>query len=284
MTVEEKGLSWIGGINRKWNNLTAKKTPVPKELSSTDDPDDAALGDTATAGFGELAADKPKEATNLRKRGRNLLKMAAKPVDDIEDKETPEQLTERKLVDALKGFAGYAVFLAIFCVVAFSTRSPDDYWANLAMQRLMVTSPFHLDGITHEKTLTDIHFFGQFFSWLRGPFIETIYTPDWGSEPLFLHGYNRIIGPVRLRQLRVQPDSCNVPDVFSDLIDGCWGPCAIAPNRAPPCRSSGRASLVAPARAAPPAGTRSTRTTWSPSARHLTRTSHPPHCCCCSSS
>jgi len=39
------------------------------------------------------------------------------------------------------------------------------------------------------------------------------------GEPLFLHGYNRVIGPARLRQLRVKPGSCAVPAMFADMID-----------------------------------------------------------------
>jgi hypothetical protein len=36
--------------------------------------------------------------------------------------------------------------------------------------------------------------------------------------------YNRIIGPVRLRQLRTKPDTCTVPPMFVHLIDECYAP------------------------------------------------------------
>ena len=38
-------------------------------------------------------------------------------------------------------------------------------------------------------------------------FFERINTPELGSPPRYLHGYNRIIGPVRLRQLCRQRSS-----------------------------------------------------------------------------
>ena len=36
------------------------------------------------------------------------------------------------------------------------------------------------------------------------PFLEAIFVPEPGGEPLFLHGYNRVIGPARLRQVRTR--------------------------------------------------------------------------------
>ena len=115
---------------------------------------DVIAGVSVDAGFGGLAGDVPKlQPTKPRARKRNLMRNAAKAVDeDGNRKLSAEELTERKLIDAIKGFVGYAIFLVIFCVVAFSTRSVDDYWANLAMQKLIVSAPFHIDGITHEKT------------------------------------------------------------------------------------------------------------------------------------
>ena len=43
-------------------------------------------------------------------------------------------------------------------------------------------------------------------------------APELGGDPLFLAGYNRVIGSVRLRQVRVMRDSCTVPEMFEKLI------------------------------------------------------------------
>ena len=84
--------------------------------------------------------------------------------------------------------------------------------------------PFFFGAVTHEKTLHDVHFVGQFFSWLEGPFLERVHTPELGSPERFLHGYSRIIGPVRLRQLRMKPGSCSIPPMFESVVDACYAP------------------------------------------------------------
>ncbi len=61
--------------------------------------------------------------------------------------------------------------------------------------------PHYPTQATHEKTLHDVHFFGQFFAWLDGPFLERVHAAERGSPPGFLYGHNRVIGPVRLRQV-----------------------------------------------------------------------------------
>jgi Ca2+-binding EF-hand superfamily protein len=72
-----------------------------------------------------------------------------------------------------------------------------------------------------------VHFVGQFYSWLEGPFLSRVNTPELGSPPRYLQGYNRIIGPVRLRQLRVMPGTCTIPDMFVGTVDECYAPYAL---------------------------------------------------------
>ena len=162
---------------------------------------------------------KPKKAA--RPARRNFM---AGVVRAAGERASGKKLTEDSLSEAIRGFISYAVFLFIFVVVCFSTRSSDDFWANEGMKNLFVHAAFHFGHVTHEKTLADVRSVPQFFSWLRGPFIDTVYLPELGGEPLYLHGYNRLIGRVRLRQVRVTPGSCEVPEMFATLIDGCWGP------------------------------------------------------------
>ena len=135
------------------------------------------------------------------------------------------------------------------------------------MKQLLVEKRFHFGTLAsgtpaapHEKTLQDVHTHEQFFYWLKAPFLDALFVPEPGGEPLFLHGYNRVIGPARLRQVhmhctriatctayslhciyaapgahaplpaprqvRVAPESCDVPAMFSDMIDSCFAPYA----------------------------------------------------------
>ena len=139
------------------------------------------------------------------------------------------RVTESSLEQAIVAFVRYLVFLILY--VAFSTRSSSDYWANDAMKQLFVEGPSS-GAVTHEKTL-DVHFVGQFFV-AEGPFLERV--PPGSSPERFLHGYSRIIGPVRLRQLRMKPGSCSIPPMFESVVDACYAPYWIARTRRPLAR------------------------------------------------
>ena len=87
-------------------------------------------------------------------------------------------LTEDALYRTIKGTLAYALFVAVFSVVAYSSRSETDYWANRAMKQLFVESPFFFGHVTHEKVLADVHFTPQFFQWLEGPFLERLHSSE----------------------------------------------------------------------------------------------------------
>merc|ERR1719238_409250 len=154
-----------------------------------------------------------------------LVPKALKKLDDDKRNYKTKEINETIVWSTMKGFVGYCLFLLVFTIVAFSTRSASDYWTNEGMRQLFVDGPFFFDeSVTHEKTLHDVHFVPQFFAWLEGPFLERIHTPELGSPPRYLHGYNKIIGPVRLRQLRVRPKTCTIPPMFEGLVDECFAP------------------------------------------------------------
>ena len=181
------------------------------------------------AGAGEeetpAAAGQASEPPEDRRKTRMLVPKALRTLDDDRRAHASRELSETLVWTTIKSFVGYCLFLLVFTIFAFSTRSSSDYWANEGMKQLFVEGPFFFDErVTHEKTLNDVHFVPQFFAWLEGPFLERIHTPELGSPPRYLHGYNRIIGPVRLRQLRMQPGTCTVPPMFNSLIDECYAP------------------------------------------------------------
>ena len=162
-------------------------------------------------------------------RGRNLLKKAVSQVGATTATKTSleEKHSEHKrLLRALRSFIVYLIFLACYLFAVFHTRSVDDFWSNEATRRLFIERPFRSDvnETLHEDTFHDITFLPELHSWLQGRFAELIFSEELGSQMRALHGYNHILGPVRLRQLRVEADSCKVPEAFARLIDGCWAP------------------------------------------------------------
>ena len=193
------------------------KAVVPSDMATEPKPSLSAGG-----------SSKADESKSFAKRKRQLAPNVLKTLGDDARvaKVSGKALTEDALFKTVKETLSYFVFLALFCVVAFTTRSSADFWANRSMNSLFVESSFFFGRVPHEKTLRDVLFVPLFYQWLEGAFFETIYTPETESASRFLNGYNRIIGPVRLRQLRVRPDSCPIPAMFAGTIDTCYAPYA----------------------------------------------------------
>ena len=187
----------------------------------------SSVGDADAGSSSFIGGDETASFVRRRKQ-RNLAPQALKEIEVDQSrahmKVKTKALTEQSLYEVIKSLLAYVAFLLIFLIVAFSTRSSDDFWANEAMKQVFVDGPFFFGGITHEKKLEDVHFTGQFFDWLQGPFLERVSEPELGSPPRHLRGYNRIIGPVRLRQLRVRAGTCAIPAMFKGTIDQCYAP------------------------------------------------------------
>lgn len=188
------------------------------------------------AHHGSLVGGPHNPTESFARRKRQLVPSVLRTLDaDRLGKATKQKhLTVATLAETIRAAIMYAFFLTTFSIVAFSTRSSSDFWANHAMKQLFVDGTFFFGSVTHEKTLHDVHFAPQFFQWLEGPFLEKISVPEIGSPERFVAGYNRIIGPVRLRQLRVQAGSCSIPSMFDGTIDTCYAPYTAAKHETAP--------------------------------------------------
>eukprot|EP00003_Mantamonas_plastica_P001119 TRINITY_DN1081_c0_g1_i1.p1 TRINITY_DN1081_c0_g1~~TRINITY_DN1081_c0_g1_i1.p1 ORF type:complete len:608 (-),score=224.88 TRINITY_DN1081_c0_g1_i1:24-1847(-) len=81
-----------------------------------------------------------------------------------------------------------------------------------------------------KKTFEDIGSMDEFWQWLQGPFQEAVTNDEWyngdkftAAEEGFLYNYNKLIGGIRIRQLRVRDDSCTPSDTFVKTYPKCWG-------------------------------------------------------------
>lgn len=76
----------------------------------------------------------------VRRQKRLLVPQALRTIEDekLAANKKKKELSESDLLVVIKRFLRYAGFLVIFTVVAFSTRSSSDYWANEAMKQLFV--------------------------------------------------------------------------------------------------------------------------------------------------
>jgi hypothetical protein len=115
----------------------------------------------------------------------------------------------------------YIVFLFLFTVQSTRALTEPDYYffaANLKSQFIGVEFlPQH--SPTFGKTFDDITTVEEFYNFLEGPFIYAAFSPNtfdgdsaWnfknGSQDGTVSGYNKVIGAVRITQLRSKPHTC----------------------------------------------------------------------------
>ena len=86
-----------------------------------------------------------------------------------------------------------------------------------------------------EKTFMDISTVEEAFDWMQGPLLEGVYPQEAGTEQRYVMSYNKVVGQLRFRQLRVKQDGCSLStSVYQDgyandgssrqyqLIDYCY--------------------------------------------------------------
>lgn len=112
-------------------------------------------------------------------------------------------------------------------------------WASLVVdvQVSYMTSDTVSNILLHQEgtpgmptTFWDIGTMEDFWGWLNGPFYAGMYPTGWyngwplsGAEEGYMLHYNRLVGPIELRQNRVGFHSCN--------IRRCAGACTYAQTR-----------------------------------------------------
>eukprot|EP00300_Choanocystis_sp_HF-7_P018441 c20039_g2_i2.p1 GENE.c20039_g2_i2~~c20039_g2_i2.p1 ORF type:complete len:1349 (+),score=345.28 c20039_g2_i2:62-4048(+) len=121
-------------------------------------------------------------------------------------------------------FHGVFLTLVIICALNLTVVELDEsqlFFMRQGLQGAVSNDPpFNLfSGIG----LSEVGTTGQFESWLQGSLLAVIYS----SPPRFVLNTNRLLGGVRLRQVRVLAESCSAPDRLGpvsdqDLADVCF--------------------------------------------------------------
>lgn len=84
-------------------------------------------------------------------------------------------------------------------------------------------------GLGGEKNFLQISSIGDAWLFLEGPFLQFVLAEEQDSgRPIapadlhFLNQHNRLGGGVRLRQVRMPPDSCDVPSGYRSVVTRCY--------------------------------------------------------------
>jgi len=123
---------------------------------------------------------------------------------------------------ARKELVSYGIFLFAFMFVVLAWRDTGvNYAMRNALQVNILEEDFPLEAAHFQKNYFDIANGEEFFTYMKLVFVDQIGLADGG----IVAGYNRIIGGIRLRQLRVGDGSCTVPSSYNKYPDlGCYAP------------------------------------------------------------
>ena len=165
----------------------------------------------------------PVAVRRARERERRAMLLARHTLASIRKEK------ERKRHELFVELRGYIAFMMLYTVVLLWRRSVlDAHYLLDALDNIFVGEAF---GDYNEKEYTDIRNFEEFFGWANGPFAEGLLPGELydgteiAKEDKRVMTYNRVVGGVRLRQLRVTPGAgCNVAENVKDSFNPTIGP------------------------------------------------------------
>ncbi|XP_069096617.1 polycystin-2-like protein 1 isoform X2 [Pleurodeles waltl] len=118
----------------------------------------------------------------------------------------------------------YLMFLVDICLLTYGMTSSNTYYYTKVMANLFLETPAD-NGVTFQS----IGSMADFWTFAQGPLLDGLYWTKWynnqsldQSTQSFIYYENLLLGVPRIRQLKVQNNSCVVHTDFRDDISGCY--------------------------------------------------------------
>ncbi|XP_054839936.1 polycystic kidney disease 2-like 1 protein [Eublepharis macularius] len=118
----------------------------------------------------------------------------------------------------------YIVFLVDICLLTYGMTSSNAFYYTKVMSDLFLQSSSD-KGVSFQS----IGSMADFWAYTQGPLLDNLYWTKWyNNESLgqntqsYIYYENLLLGVPRLRQLKVQNNSCAVHDDFKEDISGCY--------------------------------------------------------------
>ncbi|KAJ9467989.1 Polycystin-2 [Diplonema papillatum] len=222
------GLAAAGGSSRaaSANNLSSVQSgrgnllpsPLSSFRSAAKAPDNAAFGDSGAV---SVSSSSSAESMFCEDKVDNVDPDAAPGVNA--DLFTPWQKVRAKKTAKARAFlietVLYGFFILVFCLTTFALRSPWTYWCSENVRRMLSYTEFAAIDTTED-----------FYSYLEGSLLPVVYPSEWYNgrersnyESRFAAVHNRLLGTVRLRQIRVAKNTnCFVSAKFQAFVRDCY--------------------------------------------------------------
>ncbi|KAJ7324463.1 hypothetical protein JRQ81_017483 [Phrynocephalus forsythii] len=118
----------------------------------------------------------------------------------------------------------YIVFLVDICLLTYGMTSSNAYYYTKVMSELFLETASD-SGVSFQT----IGSMADFWTYTQGPLLNSLYWTQWyNNKPLghstqsYIYYENLLLGVPRMRQLKVQNNSCVVHDDFKEDISGCY--------------------------------------------------------------
>ncbi|XP_040218107.1 polycystic kidney disease 2-like 1 protein [Rana temporaria] len=118
----------------------------------------------------------------------------------------------------------YIIFLVDICLLTYGMTSSSTYYYTNVMSNLFLQTSSD-SGVTFQS----INDMNDFWSYTQGPLLDGLYWTKWynnetidNSQHSFIYYENLLLGVPRMRQLKVENNSCIVHKDFRDDIYGCY--------------------------------------------------------------
>ncbi|KAM6934543.1 polycystin-1-like protein 2 [Xenentodon cancila] len=120
-----------------------------------------------------------------------------------------KKVMQQKAFALLREILTYAGFLWMLLLVAYDQRDPNAFFLNQHISNSFTGS------ISESMSVEDV------FTWVNVSLLTNLF----GEYPGFItDGNSKLVGNARLRQLRVQKDSCQIADSMLRLVPDCRAP------------------------------------------------------------
>ncbi|XP_041806603.1 polycystic kidney disease protein 1-like 2 [Chelmon rostratus] len=130
------------------------------------------------------------------------------PAADIE-RMRRNRILEQKAFALIREILTYMGFIWMLLLVAYSQRDPNAFYLNQHIRN------------SFRRNITDSMSLGEVFTWANTSLLSNLF----GVYPGFItDGNSKLVGNARLRQLRVQKNSCEISGFMLQLVPDCNAP------------------------------------------------------------
>uniref|UniRef100_A0A8C5BSP8 Polycystic kidney disease 1 like 2b n=1 Tax=Gadus morhua TaxID=8049 RepID=A0A8C5BSP8_GADMO len=146
--------------------------------------------------------------TRVSRRDSNCSFYQPPPPTDIERMKS-NMIKEQKVYALIKEILAYAGFMWMLLLVAYGQRDPNAYFLSRHIQR------------SFSQGISDTMSIGDVFVWANTSLLKNIF----GSHAGFItDGNSKLVGNARLRQVRVQNNTCQIDKSMRSGVPDCHAP------------------------------------------------------------